>query len=246
MEPLGLGLVVEGGDAFGHRRALAPDDGQLSPGRVVAVLHAGGAGALALLKGAHDRLVHLGRAADFRDALRGHAAGAQHPGGIAGDVDHRGFQSHPAGAAVQDQGNAPLHVLPHVKGGGGAGASGAIGAGGGDGPLGGVDQRPGVRVGGKAHRHGVKARCDRHGHPVRFGKDQRHRPRPAGVHQGAGHGGGPGGDQRVELVDMADVHDQRIVAGAALGLEDAADRGRVQRVRAQAVYGFGGKGHQFA
>ncbi len=45
---------------------------------------------------------------------------------------------------------------------------------------------------------------------------------------------------------MLDVHDERVRGGPPLQLEDPVDRLEVLRVRAEAVYGLGGKGDHVA
>ena len=239
-----LRLVVGLADGLDHGFSFAVEDGQLACRGVVAVLHARGAGALVLPKGPHHRRIHDAVAADLRDLLPGHAAGAQDARHVAGHVHHGGLHAHVAGPAVQDQRNASVHVLEHVGGGGGAGPSGAVAAGRGDGTACRTDQRPRNRMGRHAHGHGVQPAGGAQGHAVGLREDQRQRPRPVRGHQRAGGGGGLHGDERPQLLHVVDVHDQRIVAGAALRLEDGGHGLRVQRVRAQPVHRLGGDAHQ--
>ena len=222
------------------------EDGQLARGGVVAVLHARGAGALVLPKGTHHGGIHNAVAADGCDLLPGDSAGTQDARHVAGHVHHGGLHAHVAGPAVQNQRDAAVHVLKHVGGGGGAGPPGAVAAGGGDGTACRADQRPRNRMGRHAHGHGVQSAGGAQGHAVGLREDQRQRPRPVRDHQRAGGGGELHRDQRPQFLHVIDVHDQRIVAGAALRLEDGGHGLRVQRVRAQPVHRFGGDAHQLA
>ena len=62
---------------------------------------------------------------------------------------------------------------------------------------------------------------------------------PVGVGQTAGSLGNIG-DQRIDLVEIRNVNDQRVVHRATLGGEDLAHSVPVEGVCAQTVYGFGG------
>ena len=78
-----------------------------------------------------------------------------------------------------------------------------------------------------------------------FGKHQRQRPRPerlGQLHGGRRHRRRPG----ARSAEAADVNDQRMGGGSALGREDAGDGERVAGVGAEPVDGFGRKRHQLA
>ena len=65
--------------------------------------------------------------------LAANAARAQNRGSGGSQVDHGGFDSDAAVAAVQDQIDIVAQIAPDMLGGGGADAVGSVGAGGGDG-----------------------------------------------------------------------------------------------------------------
>ena len=235
-------FVVAPDDLADDVLPLSLEDGQAAPGGVVLVLHPGGGGGLAFTQGPHHAVRHPGVSGDLGDHLRGDGPGAEHRRNVPGHVQHGGLDADLAGPAVQDQGDAAVHVLIDVGGGGRAGAGGKVGAGGGDGQAADPQHLPGDGMAGHPDAHGSKARRHRVRHGGLLGQQQGQRPGPVGGHQAAG--GLRHLAEGAELVLAPDVDDQRVVRRAALGLKDPEHGLGVQGVRAQAVDRFRGKGHQ--
>ena len=212
-------------------------------GGVVFVLHAGGGRFHSLLQPVDHRRVHLHLPQHFPELPHRHAAGAQHPGGALRQGEHGGLHPHGAVAPVQQGVHPAGEILPHMGEGGGAGLAGQVGGGGRQGQPRLPDHRLGHRVSGKPHRHRVQAAAGLPGHQVRLFQDDGQRPGPEGggqllgalwqlAHQGR------------QLGEVADVDDEGIVRGPALGLVNGLHRRPVQGVGGQAVHRLGGDGHQ--
>src|SRR5207237_1434716 len=79
-------------------------------------------------------------------------------------------------------------------------------------------------------------------------QDRRQRPGPESLGERAGDFSRAGWRQPPEIGHPRDLRrigkmdDDRVMRRSALGFEDARDRGGIERVRAEAVDGFGGEG----
>ena len=90
----------------------------------------------------------------------------------------------------------------------------------------------------KAQRNGVLPAGDEIAHALRALEDQRQRTGPEGAGERErvlGDGGGP----LRQVLGRGQVHDQRMVGGAALGGEDLVHGFRIQRIGGEAVDGLG-------
>ena len=205
-------------------------------GRVVAVLHAGGGGLLALLKRTEHRgrNVHL---AYYRfEHLARDAAGTQY-GGLADEGEHRRFHPHGAGAAVQNDVDAAVHILKNVLRGGGAGAARKIGRGRRDGHSRRPYESQRRLVLGHTDGDGRKTRRDLVGHYIAPQKYQREGPGPERVHEALRvirHVA----PKLLHVGLFGDVQYERIVLRAALGFEYPFNGLAVKPVRAQTVNGL--------
>ena len=248
-----VGVLVEADDSGGGTRppldlpggvhGSAGDHRHRGLGRVVAVFHAGGAGALSRLEGDVDGPVHVDVADQPLDVLHRQSAGAEEPGGLPGQVQHGGLHPHGAGPPVHDHVHPAAHVLHHVLGRGAAGPAGGVGAGGGDGHTRLPDDGQGDGVIGAADAHGVQPRRGLVGHRRLALQNHGQGPRPELPGQGIGHRGNvravPG-----QPLGPGDVENQGIVLGPPLHLEDAPDGGGIGPVGPQTVHRLRGDAHQ--
>ena len=228
----------------GKYRLLGPvhqGDGALW--RVMLIAHAGGQGFFVRLQGAQDaaRQGNL-RAQDALDHFLGDAAGPEDRWLAAGQIQHRGLQTHLAGAAVQDQRDASVHILQHMLRCGGGWAAGPVGAGGGDWQAAGLQQIPGAGHGGHPHRDGGEPGRDLIRDFFCTWKEHRQGTGPEGVHQGLRAVGDFA--EAFQLSAVPDMDDQRIIRRAALGRKDGQDGCRIQGIGAQPVDGFRREGYQ--
>ena len=232
-------------DLLGGLLRRAGDDGDRRLGGVVAVLHAGGLGLLALRQGAVDGLVHIDLADEPLQVLQGQSAGTQQPGRVAGQVQNRGLHTHRTGTAVHHAADPAVHILQHVLGSRAAGPAGEVGAGGRDGDARLPDDRQRHRVVGAAHRHRVQpgGGLVRDDGPPLQDHSQGAGPEFPGQHIGQGrHVGAVAG----QPLGAGHMDDEGIVLGPALGLKDPLHRGAVQSVGPQAVHRLRGDAHQAA
>ena len=230
-----------------RRRGLRPagDHRHRGLGGIVAVLHAGGLGLLPGFQGGGHGPVDLHMAQDGLQLLQGQSAGAQEPGGLAGEVQDGGFHAHGAWAAVHDAVNATVHVLPDVLGAGAAGAAGAVGAGSRHGHPRLPEEGQGHGVVRAAHAHGVQPRRGDIRHDGLAPEDHGEGAGPEAPGQLIGDGGHIL-TAAAEPLGGGDVEDQGVILGTALGLEDLSHGGGVQAVGAQAVDRLRGEGQKAA
>ena len=217
-------------------------DGDVRPGGVVLVFHAGAAGHLALGQLFQDGggQLHFLPQGPLQ-VLQGDVPGAEEGGLCPHHRHHGGLHPHRAGPAVQDQGQAALHIGPDVLGGGGAGPARPVGRGGRKGAAAGLDDLAHHRVAGHPDAHRVQpgAALVRHLGAARH--DDGQRPGP----EGRGQQPGPLGelaDQTRQHPDVVDVDDEGVVLGAALGRKDLFHRAAVAGVGGDAVHRLGGQG----
>ena len=95
----------------------------------MAVQHAGGTGHLAPLQRPQQAGRQRAAAHQQGDLLGCDGAGPEDGGLLARQVHHGGLQAHLRAAAVQDQRDQAVEVVPYMLGPGGAGSPGAVGAG---------------------------------------------------------------------------------------------------------------------
>ena len=225
-----------------HAGARAIDEGEGGFRGVVAVFHAGGFGDGMR---ADERGVEADAAEEFLEHFARDGAGAQDGRGRLGAVDDGGFDAVTAGAAVEDEGDAPLHVAQDGGGGRGARAAGDVGGGGGDGDAGRADHGAGDGVFRHADADGREAAGDAVGNDGFPPQDEGDGAGAEGREEFFGAGRDVGGDG-VDHRAVCDVEDERIVRWASLRLVDAGAGSRVEAVRAEAVDGLGRKGDEAA
>ena len=145
------------------------------------------------------------------------------------EAQHGAFHAAAALAAVDYQRYPAVHVVHDMLGSGGAGASRQVRGRRRERESAGVDYRPCRRAFRHSDCNGVQSAAGSRRYHVRLRKNHRQRPRPVllsyfqcQLRYLA--------NQRRELLQRADMHYQRVVLGASLGLEYASDCGFVARV----------------
>ena len=118
-----LPCLQDGADIGGTAAGLAGNSGHRGVGGIVAILHARSPGRLAARDLLRNGLIHGHLAQNTTQVLQRQTAGTQEPGRGNGEVDNGGLHPHPAGPAVHDAVNFPVHILQHIGGTGGAGAA---------------------------------------------------------------------------------------------------------------------------
>ena len=207
------------------------------------VFHAGRGGGFTVCHLFQHRGSH-GNGADLcLQHFLGYCAGAQQRWGGGSQGDHRGLHSVGAVAAVYDGGNLAVHILLHIFGSCGAGQPAGVGAGGRYRHPCQLQQSVGHRVLRHTHRHRVQSAADYFADFIALGQDHRQRSGEKAVKKFLGflrhfpHQWG-------NVCFLCHMHNQRVVAGAALGGVNLCHGGFVQGVGAQSVHRLGGKGHQ--
>ena len=237
-----------------HSLRIAPESfripaayqGQLCGRRIVAIFHSRG---LWGLPRPDQPPVQLHFSQDLPQLLQGDSPGAQDAGGRDCQIQDGGFQSHPAGASVQDRLHLSLQIMEAMESCGGAGLAGKVRGRRSNGNPRQPDHLQGCRMIRAADRHGIQPRRD----PVR---DIRPTCLPAPEHQGQRSGPEPFcqdiGAFRHRFAPFAQclrpghMDDQGVILRPALDFEDPFDRLFLQGARPQAVYGLRGQGHQTA
>lgn len=235
----GFALLLEDADLAAERgvhvgpRAL--DEGERRFGGVVAVFHAGGLGDSVC---ADECGVEADAAEEFLEHFARDGAGAQDGRGRLGAVDDGGFDAEAAGAAVEDEGDAPLHVAQDGGGGRGARTAGDVGGGSGDGDAGRADHGAGDGVFRHADADGREAAGDAVGNDGFPPQDEGDGAGAEGREEFFRTGRDVGGDG-VDHRAVCDVEDQGVVRGASLRFVDARAGSGVEAVCAEAVDGLG-------
>ena len=164
-------------------------------------------------------------------------------GRLALDPQDGGLGALGAGAAVEHRRDPSAQARQDLLGGGRAEFLVGVGRRGRHGQAEALQQMQQHRVVGNPKPDRRQAAGNDGRNPRVFFQQQGERPRPEAI----GHGVHPvrhvGGPAR-QLVGAGQVDDQRVVARALLGLEDAGDRPGVGRVGGQPVHGLGRHGHQ--
>ena len=223
-----------------HAGAVALDEGERCFGGVVAVFHAGSLGDGMR---ADERGVEADAAEDLLEHFARDGAGAQDGRGRLRAVDDGGFDAEAAGAAVEDEGDAPLHVAQDGGGGRRARAAGDVRGRCGDGDACRADHGARDGVFGHADADGREAARDAVGDDVLAPQDER---------DGAGAEGGEEflrgrRDVRSDRVDhgaVCDMEDERIVRGTPFRRVDTRAGSGVEAARAEAVDGLGREGDE--
>lgn len=242
----GFALLLEDADLAAergvHAGARALDEGEGGFRGVVAVFHAGGFGDGMR---ADERGVEADAAEEFLEHFARDGAGAQDGRGRLGAVDDGGFDAVTAGAAVEDEGDAPLHVAQDGGGGRGARTAGDVSGGSGDGDAGRADHGAGDGVFRHADADGCEAAGDAVGNDGFPPQDEGDGAGAEGREEFFGTGRDVGGDG-IDHRAVCDVEDQGVVRGASLRFVDARAGGRVEAVCAEAVDGLRRKGDEAA
>ena len=222
----------------------AVQQGHICLGRIVLVLHAGAAHHSTLRQLFKDGLGHFHLFAEGtlevfqRDVPRAEQGGLfahhRHDGGLHAPV---------ALAAVQNEGQAAIHIGKDVLCVGGAGLAGEVGRRGRKGTAAGFNDSPCHRVAGHPDAHGVQTGTALRCHLRAAGHDDGQGARAERSHQQLG--------ALRHLADKAGQHfrpghmdDQGIVLRAALRHENFLDRLAVAGVGGNAVDRLGGQGYQ--
>lgn len=206
-----------------------------------------------VVPGQHSRRAqHPGRgsfaAVDFDakgrcDGLCGDHSRSEDAGGMACQVEYRGFDPDLAGPAVEDGVDAITELICHGVGGGGGEPVAAVGAGGGEWDPRGAQEGEGDGMARHAKRDRVATGNDRGGDACSKGEDEGQRPGP----EGGGETGGafvPAGGPAGGVFCVCAMNDQGIVGGAPLCLEDFLHGVFMAGVGAQPVDRFRGKGDE--
>ncbi len=179
------------------------------------------------------------------DLLGGNRARPEHYGRLAAQVQHRRFDAHAARPAIEDVVDTRAEFLAHVLGRRRAHPRGSIGAGRCDRPVQFAQKLQRQRMVRAAQPHCSQPRRRFRDDHLRFRHNQSQRPRPEFPRQSSR-------DLRpVRGVSLrhglvADMYDQRIGRWPALGLKDARNGRAAGCIRAEAIDGFRGEGHQAA
>ena len=220
-------------------------NGFFGAGGVVAVLHA--------RRGHLDVVADLfvQRAVDFDLAqhaaqlLECDAARPQQARLVQRQRDDRGFHAYAARPAVQDRGDFAVHIAQNVLCRGGGRPSGGICRRRGQRHARRADQVARQRMRRQADAHGVQPARDLVRDAAALGHDHGQRPGPERLGQRPGlrrHRRA----QVVDLVEVRDVDDQRVVLRPSLCAEDFCHCFPIQGVCGQSVDGFCGHTHHFA
>ena len=153
-------------------------------------------------------------------------------------IQDRGFHPPIGRPRVEDQIHPAAQIVHHMPGLGGAGMPEPVRGRRRDGQPGRLEKRLGDRMRGHAHGHRVQSGGHLRRKRVAPRQEQRQRTRPEPPAERF-HGGWDLRRHGSNIRDGGKVHDQRIRRRPALRLENPADGGRVEGVRAQAVDGLG-------
>ena len=186
---------------------------------------------------------HAGAAQGDLDIGGGDHARSQNHGVGAGEVDHGAFDAHRTRSAVQYQLHAIAQRGLHVLRRGRTDLREPVRAGSGDRHASGSEQGQRHRM--RRHPEGDRIEpCGGHvGHLRGLRQHQRQWARPEGGGQAVG-GGGPLSREGTGRRDIRGMDDDGVPRRATLGGVNAGDRDRVERVGAESVHGFGGKGDE--
>ena len=249
------GIFVKADDACPRRQmalyiagtvpAGAGDHRHRCFGGIVAVLHTGCFGLFAVGQPVFDRLIHLHVSQHIHQQLQRQTARTQQTRRCNGQVDDGALHPHGAGAAIHDAVDLAHHILRHMLRGGRAGSARGIAAGRGDGHAGLLDDSQRQRMVGTAHAHRFQPAGGAQRHNGAARQDHGQRAGPELLRQRIGAGRHIAAIAR-QPIGERHMDDKRIVLGTALGLENAAHRLFVQRIRPQTVDRFRGNPQQAA
>ena len=206
--------------------------------RVVLILHARRRDARVFGGLFEHRAIHLDAAEHGAELLDRDAARPQHARHVPDDCDNRRFQPDRAVAAVNDRLHAAHQVVADVLEGRGARQAREIRGRRRERHARRTDDRARRRVRRHAHRDGTESAGRLLRHKRRFFHDDRQRPRPERRGQLFRRLGNLR-DERRQLLQRADMYDQRVVGRPPFDRVDARGNRGVQRVAREAVDRFG-------
>jgi hypothetical protein len=151
------------------------------------------------------------------------------------------------GPGIENGVDAPIEIVEHVGGGGGAGVSKLVSAGCGQGNTGAADQFEGNRM--SRHAHPYQAAASRHDvrNGTASGQQQSERTGPKGGHQFERRGRDFRNQVRkhgLTALASGNVDDHRVPGGALFSREDSFHGCRVKDIGAQPIHRLCGEGHQ--
>ena len=211
---------------------------------IVLVLHAGAAHHSAFRQLFQNGFGHFYLFAEGTlQILQRDVAGAEQGGLVAHHRHYRALHAHITLAAVQNEGQATVHIGKDILRIGGAGLAGEVGTGGCKGAAALLDDRTGHRVAGHADTHRVQTGAALGCHLRAAGHDDGEGAGAEGRHQQLGTLRYLA-DQTRQHLRAGDMDDQGIVLRAALGHEDLLHCLAVAGVGGNAVHRLSGQGHQ--